>query len=64
MIYLTLAGLERFGNDFLRADREVIYHYPWHHLSIHQLIALTLAILAGITFIIICFRTPKKDSIL
>jgi len=60
-LYLMLASAERFTVDFWRGDRAFFKHALLRFLSIHQWIALGLAISAGIAFVSITLkRKPQK----
>lgn len=56
-IYLMLMSIERFGNDLLRADREMS---SIAHLSITQLICAAIFVGAAISYIV--FNSNKKKK--
>ena len=59
-LYITLAALERFFVDFLRADRDFFTPQLLHIFSIHQWLALNLAITTCSIFISITIRSRSK----
>lgn len=59
--YLFLISIERFSVDFWRADR-VIFNAHTYPLSLHQNIALYIALAAAIFFIQVTFSKITRDK--
>lgn len=59
-LYLILASMERFTVDFWRGDRVFFKYAPLSILSVHQWIALGIAVIALITFIGITMHSNAR----
>lgn len=63
MLYLILESVERFFVDFLRGDREFFTDKGfWSLLSVHQIIALVLCVIALIVIYRISVRARHKHE--
>jgi phosphatidylglycerol:prolipoprotein diacylglycerol transferase len=61
-LYVFFAGLERFFIDFFRADQDFYIQLPFNiHLSIQQILALTLCIIALLATMYLTLHSKKND---